>query len=860
MPFEIQPSFILIILAFLGIFVFWYPKTRVLIIKYSKLFWKIILICLNNLSKLYKIISIYWEKYIFVYFRTREKEQIRGLTKIAIILIIFSFILNSFGLEPDSPQKAVAGYQWTPSGGSVITGSEYNTQDAIANTPSYRALMSSDDVRWLTKYDPAAGLDKRTYIDGVQLQGANKMFITYEGYASDAAGNYTVEIYDNTDFVWRTLNWRGTAFTNTSDSTYTFEIYNGFWQSGGNPVNTPLSRFVTGDANKRVSIRVYSAVTGGRIHYWDRLQVEVGIDPVYYTNSLTKLNGWTGAITNDYTWTNYADDQRMVAANQAGTPLDFYLSYTGIQTYPSANTIFVDFQGSVSNAALTYQLQIYNFTGLSWENLNTTLLANTTETSYYFAKNNVTLADYISANEARIRIYTATGNTYTLSADRVYITVGSTNTDQGLCQVSFGTEAGGTNCSNTRTIDTSSAESTWQQTTATTAAAGYYPGDYAGTWGTNYSASANLSVPITIPDSTAVTGIKYTARFRSNVTTNTMMPSLKDMSGINTSVVGTGYAAPGGWVDVSASNALTTYSTLEPAAYTLSTSSEDFINTESDLANIRMRTSASTATGSVTRDWDFALIAIRWLADDTVAADNPQYVATSGSLQTGTAVAVGATNTASYSGTLNSENYYWQNQNSASGLDVRVNIDGVKLNNANKMIITYEGMVSNAALVYYVQIYDNTNSLWRTLNDRGAALTSITESSYYFSIFNGFWGADTPLSNFITSDANKRVQLRIYSEYKGTAYTQSIDRLQLEVATDPIYWAKDQTVLAGGDGAVTSTGTNARAFDITKDSSYTYAVGYCGNDWCIEKRRISDGSLVNDFGNNGLVIGTISTK
>lgn len=711
--------------------------------------------------------------------------------------------------------SAEARYQWMPSGGSVVVGSEFPVQNAFANVPSWRALASSDNYYWVTNFS-ATGLDKRAYVDGIQLKGANKIIVTYEGYVSDTSGQYFVQIYDNIAATWRNLNWIDTALTSGSDATYSYEIYNGYWKNGsGIAIDTPLSNFITNDSNNRIQVRIYSSVTGrSAIHYWDRLQVEVGVDPIYYAaNGAVRQAGWNGAITNTYAHTTYADNSRYTLRNSAAAAMDFYIPFSNVQYYPGANSIFVAFQGYTSAAAMSYKLDIWNASTSDWIALSANGLVNTSELDYYFAESNISMDQYVENGTVKIRFYTATLNTNYLYIDRLYITIGSVNADTSQCQVSFGTQAGGTDCSNTRTLDTSSADSTWQQTTATTGSAGYYPGDYAGTWGTNQSASANLNVPISVPANAAVTAVKYAARFRSNSAAITAMPSLKDMSGLNPSL-GSGYAITGGWTDIWTSNALVTYSVLEPLSYTYQTSPEDYINNFTGTANIRLRTSASTATGAITRDWDFAFVSIRYIGDDTVAASNPQFVAANGYVQTGSTVAVSNTNTASSSAMMGSDDYRWQNNNNASGLDVRININGVDLNNANKMIITYEGSVSNAALAYYVQIYDNASSTWRTLNDRETTLTSTSEYTYYFSIFNGFWtdgntntSTSTPLSNFITTDGFKTVQLRIYSTYGANTYIQNIDKIALDVASDPIYYAKGffRTV---GNGAITNTYKN----------------------------------------------------
>jgi hypothetical protein len=173
--------------------------------------------------------------------------------------------------------------------------------------------------------------------------------------------------------------------------------------------------------------------------------------------------------------------------------------------------------------------------------------------------------------------------------------------------VSFGSVAGGTTSTNTQSLDTTAASPvTWQQATAATATAPYAY-DWGGTYGTNYSAACNLSFPVTVPTSAAVTGVRYAARFRSaNTTTSaTVELGIKDYSGQFT-----GVTIAGGWTDVGTTNTSSTYTYTDGI---LQTNPEDSIDTTNNRANLRLRTSASATTGSLTRDWDSAFVSIRWI-------------------------------------------------------------------------------------------------------------------------------------------------------------------------------------------------------------------------------------------------------
>ncbi|MFA6216208.1 MAG: C25 family cysteine peptidase [Candidatus Omnitrophota bacterium] len=704
--------------------------------------------------------------------------------------------------------KVWANSGYTPTGYNLVVGTEV----ALSATSSgWKGALANENVYWATGNLIAGGvgLDKEIYIDGVDIKGANKFIISYSGYSSNAALVYLVEIYDVVNATWRTLNERNVTLANTADTNYTYEIYDGYWQAGNIPISTPLSNFVTQDANQRVTLRIYSTyVSVARTHYVERMLLEVAVDPYYEAAGFTKVSG--GAVTNTYDYTFTSDNTRLTVASNVAATSQYYFSFNNVKTYPGANAIEVTYEGAVSNVALTYDVQIYNFTTSNWENLSGTTLSNTTETTYYFAKSNVDLADYIQDGEARIGFLTnAPAATRNHNIDSLYIIVGSVNTDAGLSETSFGTETVGSSVANTRDMDSSSANSTWQHDTVATSAATFYTSDRAGTWGTNYSASSNLSFPITVPDGCAVTGIRMVNRFRSNSTANTVALSLKDYSGIN--------AATGGWVDSGSTN-LTTTITFYTTTY--QNNCPDFIDSTNDLGNLRLRTSASTATATVTRDWDFAMMSIRWVEVPTRPSIQAGYSPTGFSLAMGTEAALSATS-AGWKGTLANDTVYWATSSvtgGSDGLDKRIYIEGVDLKAANKLIIYEGGYVSNAALTYQVQIYDVLNATWRPLNERNTTLTNTADADRVWEIYDGYWQSgnspvSTPLSNFVDTANNNRVMLRIYSSYTTNSYIHYMDRMVLEVAIDPYYEPAGYTKVAGG------TETNTYDYTFTTDNN-----------------------------------------
>ncbi len=515
----------------------------------------------------------------------------------------FAFVSIRWILDSSHPSYR---YQGCPTDGSLPVGAE-RTVDAT-NTGSWRGALAADNIYWRTdNIIDGGGLDKRINIDGVDLYSGNKIVITYEGMVSNAALTYLVQIYDNYVGTWRTLNDRETALTSTTEATYTYEIYNGYWISGGSPVDTPLANFITTDSDKRVQLRIYSTANTATAYYHslDRMQVEAAVDTYLTAGGMDNTFG--GTVTYDYTYTYKSDNGRLrVTNNVAGKVMDYYLSFKNVEYYSDANAILVNYEGYASTAVLTYNIKIYNFNTPGWETLNSTTLANTADTAYQFAKPNITMSQYVQDGEIRVGFESATANNGLYHyIDQLFVVVGSVNTDTGKSEVSFGSVAGGTDSLSTQSLDTTAASPvTWQQDTALTATAPY-AFDWGGAYGAYYSAACNLSFPVTVPTDAAVTGVRYAARYRSNVTTNTVQLGIKDYSGQFS-----GPTIAGGWTAVGTTNLATSYTYT---AGILQINPEDYVNTETDLMNLRLRTSASTAAASVTRDWNFAFVSIRWI-------------------------------------------------------------------------------------------------------------------------------------------------------------------------------------------------------------------------------------------------------
>ena len=562
-------------------------------------------------------------------------------------------------------KEAQAVYTFHPTNGILVTGSE--TALSNANVGSWRGLLGNDSNTngsgnyWQVARVNPGGLNLLIYFDGVELYGANKMIISIEDSNITTGDAYIHQIcdwvnstgVDNTADTyctgggWRTLQPRKTTYTNTSDTLRVYEIYNGYFStratSPGTVINTPLSNFIE-PTNKRVLIRVFSTVNSTTNLRIDFAQIEVAIDPYYEvagfatssagatTNFISDLVG--AAATNVNASDNVKLTIPMPAANQ---PIDFYFSFRNVKTYQGMNTILVVPEVCVSNTALTFDVYLWNFTTNSWTKRPGTAItgtACTTDTEYAFAFNPYTItgfniSDYISSTgEIRVRFLTNNPATvYNIQLDRIYIFLGSVNNDSTKCEISWGTGTA-SDCQNTRDINEAIGATpttlTWQTTAAIEYPAEHHPLDNDDdTTNGEYAFSSNLDFPITLSNNMSVTAIHYAAKYRSNNTAITVKPSIRVYGGLSGNY---GEAAGSGWRDTPGgdTNAATTYSyfdTWRLLTGETTVSAEKHIDTVNNVMNMRLRTSASTnTTGGVTRDWDFAMMSIRWIEKPVTGA------------------------------------------------------------------------------------------------------------------------------------------------------------------------------------------------------------------------------------------------
>ncbi len=752
--------------------------------------------------------------------------------------------------EAIKPKEARAVYQYTPTGGQLVVGAEVTA--SLTNISTWRGLSGNDGRYWsVTRTTSPAGMDRQIFFDGVNQYGANKMLITLESANVTTADAFRYQICDwvsstlvdaaasgnCTTGGWRTLNMRKVDLTQTTDTTTSIEIYDGyFWDrttSPGTVVSTPIANFIKTDATKRVLIRVFSTVSSVVQHNMDEARIELAIDPVYEPSSFTKITPFAGATTafvSDMIGVGASDGNKLSITNTATNPLNVYFSFTNVKTYTGANTIVVKPEICVLATTLTFNVWIYNFTTAAWEQLNTALVtgsACTTDTPYAYAKNNVTLTNYISSGEVRVRFNTAVLDTNTFQLDRLYLMVGSTNADSSLCEISMGTGTA-TNCANTRTVadvETGSTANTttWQITSALEYPSTRWALDDDNATDAEAGQAANLSFPVTISSGMAVTGLHWATRWRSNVTTETIALNARDYGAVANTT--------GGWsATLGTTNALTTYTWTDSwQSAELQANPEDYIDTVNNLARLRRRTSVSTdTTAGDIGDWDFAMVSIRWVEEPARVTLISQYTPTGGQLVVGAEVTASLTNISTWRGLSGNDGRYWSvtRTTSPAGMDRQIFFDGVNQYGANKMLITLESANVTTADAFRYQICDWVSSTlvdaaasgncttggWRTLNMRKVDLTQTTDTTTSIEIYDGyFWDrttspgtvVSTPIANFIKTDATKRVLIRVFSTVSSVVQ-HNMDEARIELAIDPVYEPSSFTKITPFAGATTA--------------------------------------------------------
>ncbi len=705
------------------------------------------------------------------------------------------------------PKKALAVYQFSPTGGTLIIGTATTTVGPTY-TDTWKATRGNDSTtngsgNYWTIARTASGLDAQLQFDGVELQGANKLLVTMEDTNQNTASAYVHQIcdwvsstgVDNTTDAqctgggWRTLQPRKTAYTtNNTDTTRVYEIYDGYFSTRtatpGTPISTPLTNFVD-TTSKRVLIRASSTVSGTQELRIDYARVEVAIDSFYepYSFATTSAGATTnylsdlvGAVSTNLT---ASDNTKMtIPMASASQPADFNFTFNNVKTLTGMNTILVQSEICVSNVALQFNIYLYNYNTSTWTQggATTTGTACATDTEYGFSFNDTlvpgfVMSDHIRNGEVKVRFLTSsTSVAYNMQFDRIYLMVGAVNNDTAQCEISWGSGTA-TNCDRTRSmgegIIATPTTTTWQSTVAIEYPANHHSldNDDDATNG-EYAQSMNLSFPMTVASNTSITGIHYAVKFRAGTTTITNDVQLMKYGG--SSGVG-GEAAGSAWISTPGTdtNALTTYSYFDTWRIAeLEASPEDTVDTVNNRMNIRLRTSASTnIAGGTTNDWDFAMVGVRWVEEPKRVTVTTQYLPTSGTLIIGTATTtVGPTYTDTWKATrgndstTNGSGNYWTIARTASGLDAQLQFDGVELQGANKLLVTMEDTNQNTASAYVHQIcdwvsstgVDNTTDAqctgggWRTLQPRKTAYTTNnTDTTRVYEIYDGYFSTRT---------------------------------------------------------------------------------------------------------------------
>lgn len=796
-----------------------------------------------------------------------EKVSKKGLQLFLCFLVIISYLTPvpviplKNALEEKEDKKVRALNQYAVTGGLLETGTE--VASSVDNMASWRGALGDDNNDWRVSRNNPGGLSQILYFDNVEISGANKLLI-YMGANNITTNNaFQHQICDWTNSTsvqhvadanctgggWRNLSPRNGNETNTSESFFQYELYDGYFvdrtTSPGTPISTPINYFIR-SSDKRVMIRTYSNVASTVQYRVDFAQVETAIDSVYEPADFVKTaGGATTAFISDLTGeagegsVGYGSDGNRFDIAQPGTSqaVDSYFIYKNVKSYTGMNTLLVTSEICVTNTALTFGIYARNFTNNTWTQIGTTITGSlcTTDTTYKSAFNSTTIsgfdiADHISGtDEIWVRYLTnSPAAVYTIRFDAMYIMLGSVNTDSSLCEISWGTGTA-TNCTNTRdlinddaALVTTANTSTWQNAAVIEYPAGHYPQDNDDdATNSEYAYSYNLSFPVTVASNMSITGVHHSLRFRSNISTITLTPQIKQYSG--SSALGGELAGPG-WRDTvgTDTNNSTSYYYIDSVLQRETLSSpEDTIDFTNNLMNLKLRTSTSTnVAGGVTADWDFAMMSIRWVEETNRTTIQTQYAPTGGLLVTGTDAALSNANVGSWRGTLGNDANYWSiTRHATNGLKYYLYFDGVQLRQANKIIITLEQSNTTTATAYQHDICDWTSSTsvdyaadadctgggWRTLTPRKTTLSPTTDTVHQYEIYNGYFSTRTTspgtpiatdLSNFIRS-SDKRIMVRTYT-VAGSTVVQKTDFAQVEVAIDPIYEIADWNKTAGG--------------------------------------------------------------
>jgi hypothetical protein len=762
--------------------------------------------------------------------------------------------------------SALATYQFFPTNGTRVTGTEQTITSATAaaaegvNVGSWKGTLADDNFHWAVA-STTSGINVNLTVGAVELHGANMLMIETEVDLDATAPNLLFQICDWTSSTgvdaaadtecttggWRTINLRKTAFTSATATAFHFQIYDGYWSDGSNaPRSTPLTNFVS---SNQIKVRYYASNNTTSVVSIDYLRIFAVINPIYSPADFTNLG--SGASSGDYTDTvlgvgqSGSDDNRNGAAGTAGSIPDMYWSFKNVKTPGGTsdfNTILVRSEYSCSATGINFRPKIYNFNSSTWEDLTTGNIAcSATDAANAWAKNNVTISNYISSGEIRVGFYGLANGTNILRADFIYIMLGRTNTDTGACEISFGTNSAN-DCSNTRNLDmTAASPNTWNIATADesgTMGAAYYPNDNDADATTEEAAASHVRVSLDEPANSLITSVFFASRHMSG-TAGTVQASLRDYSGY--------VSITGGFTDIGASATTALVYTDNVSVGTIASGGIIGITTDpyryqQSVSNelwTRLRTSTSGATtNNSINQWDFSMVSFQWIEDSTHPSKTFQFTPTASFRTTGTAqnitsivapAAEGSNvggDTTGWKGALANDDYHWGVASTTSGLNIDLTFGNFALNGANALILESEFDLDATAPNILIQICDWVSSTgvdaaadarcttggWRTVNIRKVVLNNTAQiHNHHFQIYDGYWSdgsntpRSTPLTNFV--DGSNNVRVRFYSTVNTTSVF-SLDFIRLYAFVSPLYSPADLT--NSGSGAIVSDYTSAQ--------------------------------------------------
>lgn len=791
--------------------------------------------------------------------------------RLLIFVLIFIMCVSGFHIEikkeergitvtPEVAKPVHATYQFTPTGGELVTGTAQTILSATlasnegVNTGSWKGTLGDDDFHWAIA-STSSGVDMQLVIGGAQLNGANTLLIQSEFDLDATAPNMMVQICDwvsstsvdnaadarCTTGGWRTVNNTKTAITTATPTAYNWQLYDGYWTNGSDvPVSTPLSNFING--SNEIRIRYYASNNTTSVVSVDYARVFLIVNSVYSAADSTNLG--SGGITGEYSNTSAitqgaSDNTRYEVAGTVSSVADFYFSFKNVKTYTGMNTILVRAEYSCSTTGVNHRPKIYNFNSSSWEDLTSASIAcSATDATSFWAKNNVTISNYISGGEIRVGWYGLSNSTLSIRIDQIYIMLGSTNTDTANCEITFGTNSAGT-CANTRDLDGNSTASTWNIATedeSNTMGHDFYYGDTDADANIEEAGAATIEMTITPPTNAAITGYLYATRQASGTAgTVAVYPRVYGTLFSQSSGGGFMFTGTSGGINLAYNDNITAggVSWGGPAGGQFGGLSH--VDSTNNKVQMRLNTTAAGATSNNSiNQWDFAMASIQWTEDANHPSNSYQFHPTGGQLVTGTAQSIQAAtiasnegvNTGSWRGTISNEDFHWVIASTSSGYDMQLVFGGVQLNGGNQLMLQTEFDLDATVPDTVIQICDwvSTTSVdnaadarctgggWRTVTNRKTAITTATPSTYFWFLYDGYWsdGSNTPISTPLTNFVNNSNEVRIrYYSTTNTTSTVAIDFATLVSAVNPVYMPAGITNL--GSGATTGDYTSTTA-------------------------------------------------